>query len=183
MLGYIDACVFVNCIVFICIFHVFAYCVVCEYSMPAVCKVRVIQAWKRSGSISRILWHHTLFWFWTSGTVVTRVLVFWQRFSVRLHCQLFHLCSLCFLFMFRAICMCFAASRCYLTIVMQRLFFLTSCWTKSIIPSPPQLYTLCNNWNLFPSRLTLKLTILTGQQLRLTQWQWCRGRWVVFIQC
>lgn len=44
VLGYIDACVFVNCIVFICIFHVFAYCVVCEYSMPAVCKVRVIQA-------------------------------------------------------------------------------------------------------------------------------------------
>ena len=32
VLGYIDACVFVNCIVFICIFHVFAYCVVCEYA-------------------------------------------------------------------------------------------------------------------------------------------------------
>ena len=32
MLGYFDACVFVNCIVFICIFHVFAYCVVCKYA-------------------------------------------------------------------------------------------------------------------------------------------------------
>ena len=32
VLVYIDACVFVICIVFICIFHVFAYCVVCEYA-------------------------------------------------------------------------------------------------------------------------------------------------------
>ena len=49
-------CLFCFCNVYICIFHVVCACQFIWYvSLPAVCKVRVTLAWKRSGSIFELI--------------------------------------------------------------------------------------------------------------------------------